>query len=265
MHLSLFLLSMLVSSIGTLAGFGGGIFMVPIMVMGFDVPIETAIGVTALSLFPSSILSTIMNLKNQSIDFKLMWSLELPTILGAIFGAHLTALIPARPLEIVFSFFLIFLAYKVIKPSKSPTALTRGIVFLNSKEPILKRQGYQVSLWAASFFGSVSGVVAGLFGIGGGVLKTPIMLNVFKVPIRTATATALCMIVLTSFVSGVTHYSLGHVDRDLLLSSGSGFFVGAFVGSKFGLKITEHSLKKVVAASIFMAGVATAIHSICLK
>ncbi|MCB0418115.1 MAG: sulfite exporter TauE/SafE family protein, partial [Bdellovibrionales bacterium] len=120
MHLSLFLISALVASLGTIAGFGGGIFLVPIMVMGFNVPINHAIGVTALSLFPSSLLSTIVNLRNKNIDFKLMLALELPTLVGAVLGAHLTSLLPTKRLEIVFAGFLIFLSWRLFRPKLNP-------------------------------------------------------------------------------------------------------------------------------------------------
>ncbi|MBI2608892.1 MAG: sulfite exporter TauE/SafE family protein [Deltaproteobacteria bacterium] len=183
MYLTLFLIAALVSSIGTLAGFGGGIFIVPIMVMGFDVPIEIAIGVTAFALFPSSLLSTYWNFRKQTVDFKLMWALEIPTICGAIIGAHFTSIIPTRPLEIIFSLFLMILSYKIMKPSNTHHPFSKAVSFLNSREPILKKQDYKVSLWTASLFGGLSGIVAGLFGIGGGILKTPIMINIFKVPV----------------------------------------------------------------------------------
>ena len=239
--------------------------MVPLLVMGFKVPIEIAIGVTALALFPSSLLSTYLNVRRKTVDFKLMWALELPTIAGAILGAHCTSVLPARPLEIIFSFFLILLSYKIMKPSDAHHLLGQALSFLNSKKPIIKRQDYKVSLWAAGLFGALSGMVAGLFGIGGGVVKTPVMISIFKVPVKIATSTALCMIVFTSFTSGLTHYTLGHVTPDLLISCGGGFLVGALVGGEVGLKMMEYSLKKIIAVSIFMAGMAVLIHAIWLN
>lgn len=247
-----------------MAGFGGGIFIVPIMVMGFGIPIEIAIGVTAMSMFPSSLLSTVANTKKKLIDFKLMWSLEIPTIIGAVIGAKLTNLIPTRPLEMIFAFFLLFLGWKMSVRSSGLGPIARMIQWLNRQKPIIKASHYNVSLWASLMFGSLSGILAGLFGIGGGILKTPVMLRVFHVPIRTATATALCMITFTSFSSGLTHWQLGHFDLNLLIATVGGFFAGAVLGNWYGVKLQDDTLKKIIAGSICTAGVAILIHALWL-
>ena len=48
MEYGIFLLCSTAALLGTLVGFGGGIFVVPAMVLGFGIPIEVAIGVTAM-------------------------------------------------------------------------------------------------------------------------------------------------------------------------------------------------------------------------
>lgn len=254
----------LVSFLGTMAGFGGGIFIVPILVMGFKIPIEIAIGVTAISLFPSSLLSTIWNMKKNIIDFKLMIALEIPTIIGAIIGAKLTSAISPRPLEIIFSLFLLFMAYKTMWPSKKANFFTELIKWLNNKGLQIKNNNYTVSLYSASIFGILAGILAGLFGIGGGILKTPIMINIFKVPIRVATSTALCMIVFTSFSSGITHWRLGHVTGELLGYVASGFFLGALIGMVVNSKVTDGGIKKLIAFSMSIAGLSVFIHALFL-
>lgn len=266
MFVAIFIIAAGVSALGTMAGFGGGIFVVPIMVMGFGIPIEVAIGVTALSLFPSSLLSTIWNTKKKLIDFKLMWSLEVPTIFGAIVGAKLTKLIPTQPLEITFSVFLLFLAWKMnSKKVKKMGLLGRMVQWLNRQPPVMKASDYKISVWAATFFGAVSGILAGLFGIGGGILKTPVMLNVFHVPVRTATATAICMITFTSLSSGITHWQLGNVELNLLAATAGGFFFGAFLGNWYGVKLQDETLRKLIAGSIALAGTSVLLHAIWLS
>ncbi|MCB0405841.1 MAG: sulfite exporter TauE/SafE family protein [Bdellovibrionales bacterium] len=261
MHLSLFLISALVASLGTIAGFGGGVFLVPIMVMAFQVPISHAIGVTALSLFPASLLSTLVNLKNKNIDFKLMLALELPTLLGAVLGARLTSLVPTKPLEFVFAGFLIFLSWRLFRPRLNSGHVSQTIRKLNSFEPALRSASYRVSFFAATLFGLLAGVLAGLFGIGGGILKTPIMLQVFNVPVRIATGTALCMIVFTSLGSGLTHWQLGHVTPSLLLPCASGFLAGALFGQLLGIRLTDNAITKTVGFSIALAGAAVLVHA----
>lgn len=265
MQISLFLCALLFSTIGTIAGFGGGIFLVPIMIVGFHTPVEIAIGVTALSLFPSSLLSSILNTRNRKIDFRLLIALEIPTVVGAFVGAQLTNLIPTRPLEYCFVAFLFFLSWKVMRPTSATNPLARIVAALNNRKPFVVNSEYRVSLWSASFFGTLAGTVAGLFGIGGGILKTPMMINVFKVPVRVATATGLGMIVITSLISGATHYQLGHVSMDLLLSCAGGLLAGSIVGNFLNVKIAETTIRKIISLSVFLAAIAVLIHVIKIE
>lgn len=258
----LFFVSLLVSLLGTIAGFGGGVFIVPFLTIVMHVPIEIAIGVTACSLFPSSLLSTFFNLKGDLIDFRLAILLEVPTIIGAMLGATLTEYIPIKSLEVIFGLFLLFLSWKNFRPSHSGGGVAKLIKKLNSKGHLVKCKHETIGLYSASVFGVMAGAIAGLFGIGGGVLKTPIMINVFKIPPKVATSTALFMIVFTSFFSGITHYRLGHVDLDLLLWVGLGFVTGSFIGNMLGLKTKDQTVKKVIAFSIGLAGVIVGIRSL---
>lgn len=257
---ALFVISAFVSAVGTIAGFGGGVFIVPVMVIAFGIDAKIAIGVTALSLLPSSLLSTYWNMGKKAVDFRLMWMLEIPTMIGAVGGAALTSLVPQKPLELIFAAFLILLGRSVLVTSTRAGVFSRMIAALNGYPPAVRRPEYSVSLWAASLFGGLSGLLAGMFGIGGGVLKTPIMIKVFNVPVRTATATALCMIVFTSATSGFTHWSLGHVEYPLLAAGAGGFLFGAVLGHRFSRKMKDHTLKRVIAWSIMSAGIAVLLH-----
>lgn len=265
MEYLLFLVCGLASLLGSLAGFGGGIFVVPLMVMGFNIPIEVAIGITAICLFPSSLISTLANWRSNNIDFRMAVLLEVPTMIGAFAGAVLTSYLPTKPLEIIFAFFLIFLSWRMFHPVKADaplTALGRFVLWINHFKPHLQHRPYQVGYWAAGIFGTLAGVLAGLLGIGGGILKTPLILKVFKAPMRTATATSLCMIVFTSLISGSTHFSLGHFDIDVFIPAVSGFIAGALYGAWIGVKLKDQMIGKIISFSILLAGFATLAHAL---
>lgn len=257
MFLALFIISFLVCALGTMVGLGGGIFIVPILVIAFKFPIEMAVGATAMALFPSSLMSTIFNLRRKTVDIKLAICLEIPTMVGAVLGAYLTSLIPSGPLEVIFGLFLLFLGFKTASKAKEEKgAFARLIEWLNGLKPRLIEGNYNVSLFSASIFGVTAGMIAGLFGIGGGVIKTPVMLGVFKVPVRVATSTSLFMITFTSLSAGYTHYKLGHVGTSVLLPVVSGFVSGAIGGNLLGVRLKDESIKKLIAASIGLAGIA---------
>jgi uncharacterized protein len=89
--------------------------------------------------------------------------------------------------------------------------------------------GHSVSLPAVIALGVVVGYVAGMFGVGGGFLLTPLLAAVFGVPLPVAVGTGLCMIIGTATVGLLRHQQLGQgeVRFDLLLLGGSLFGVDA--------------------------------------
>ncbi|HKI76940.1 MAG TPA: sulfite exporter TauE/SafE family protein [Ignavibacteriaceae bacterium] len=268
----IFLCGVLFSAFGTVVGFGGGIFMIPVLIIFFNVPINIAVGSVILALLPGSLISTYFNYKNKKIDYLTGIFLEVPTIIGTILGSLLTAILPLFSLEIIFSVFVSIVGiYTFRKGQKNITSLNKSGLFfkLNRTGPrIVRKSGtsaYRISVVLASVFGMVAGMMSGLFGIGGGFLKTPIMVNVFGIPPSVAAATALFMIVFTSLTGSISHYMLGHLDFTYSLPIVAGFIVGAFVGNHFNLKISEKTLASLIGFGLLLAGAAVLINAIVVK
>lgn len=260
------LASMLFSGFGTIVGFGGGVFMVPLMVVVYGIKIQYAIGAVTLALFPAALISTVHNWHSRLVDPVAGTWLEVPTILGTILGAWLTSKLPVTWLEVVFSVFLGYVAMRMFRKRTVDALPNRFIVRLNGMGPVLKREcagtTYTLGGGAVLFFGALSGLVAGLFGIGGGFLKTPIMIRVFRMPPRVAVATALFMIVFTSATAICSHWALGHIHSRYGLPVAAGFVIGAIIGNNLKDKISDLHAERLIAVGLFLAGVATLAHAL---
>lgn len=142
----------------------------------------------------------------------------------------------------------------------------RFVVWLSGIGPVFQREHngatYAVSAGAALFFGGVSGVVAGLFGIGGGFLKTPIMVRVFRMPAKVAVATALFMIVFTSATSICSHWALGHIELTHGIPVVIGFIFGAVLGNLFKGRISDHHIERHIAIGLLLAAISTMAHAL---
>ena len=263
-HLFIFLIAAGVSAFGTIVGFGGGVFMVPILTLIFGMPIQLAIGSVIVALFPSALISTLYNLRKGSIDFVVGLLLEAPTIIGTVVGAWLTTYLPTRQLEILFSILVIWTGIAMLRKNKQ-SAQPQFSLFkkLNNLPPRLLRQTskgvYQMSGITVTLFGLLSGTVAGLFGIGGGFIKGPLMVLGFGMPARVAAPTALFMIVITSAVGSASHYWLGHLRWEIGLLLTSGFVTGALLGNRMSGTIAERRLVKVIGLALIAAGIAMVI------
>ncbi len=245
-------IALTVSTLGTLAGIGGGVFMVPLLVYGFNIPLKEAIAAITFCLLPAALLSTYFNARLKNIDYFAGITLEIPTIIGAIGGAILINHLPVLPLKILFCGLIFFMAQKMLSQSRQESSLA---VKLNSIPPLVKRKDYSVSLSALSFFGLFSGVIAGLFGIGGGIVKTPVMIHIFKMPPKRATATALFMIVFTSLTASISHWSFGRLHWDLALPISVGFLAGSLLGNRINTKIPPERIKLILGWMMLLAGI----------
>ena len=81
--------------------------------------------------------------------------------------------------------------------------------------------------------GLVAGVLAGLFGIGGGVIMVIGMVGLMKLPFLTATGTSLAAMLLPVGVFGVMEYHRrGHIDIRAALLLAAGLTLGAWIGAR---------------------------------
>ena len=88
---------------------------------------------------------------------------------------------------------------------------------------MLTVEGHPIPIGAVAALGIVVGYVAGMFGIGGGFLITPLLVVVFRVPLPIAVGTGLCQIIGTSLVAFLRHRGVhqGEPRFDLLMLPGS--------------------------------------------
>jgi len=268
----LFLLGSLASLLGSLVGFGGGIFVIPILLLVFKIPLNFAVGSMTICLLASSSLNTIVNIKRETINYPIGIAMEIPTIFGSILGTFLLKFLPVNFLAIGFSLLLIRMAFSMITSSKvkgekeaSPSRLSNLFnnypPFITFKHP--KQQGLKlkISYWLVGFYGGLAGIIAGLFGIGGGLIKTPIMIRVFNLPAKNAVATSLFMIVFTSLTAFIGHFKLGNVTWEISLPLAGGFLCGAVIAT-FLQRITDKKLEFIIGCTIILAALVILVNSI---
>ncbi|WP_339811973.1 sulfite exporter TauE/SafE family protein [uncultured Imperialibacter sp.] len=255
------LISFIVSAFGNLIGFGGGIFMVPILVTIFYYPLAIAVGSVMFSLIFSSLAATYFHRKGGHVDFKMGILLELPTMLGVVLGSFLLAYISAHRLEILFSVLVLLLGVSFwLKKEGSDQDSKSGLFYrMNQWRPsfLIENKAhhiaYRASIWMITFFGLMAGTLAGLFGIGGGFLKTPIMLKIFKMPVKIATATAMFMIIITSITGSASHYMQGHIVLSQAWPVLLGFTSGSIASHKLNIGINPEVIEKLIGLGLVLA------------
>jgi uncharacterized protein len=108
--------------------------------------------------------------------------------------------------------------------------------------------------------GAVSGFLAGLFGVGGGIILVPILLFYFQtigvtslVATHMAFGTSLLIVVLTSIASGVQYARNGHVVWKAVIALGVTSVIGGLLGSQFAGSLQGKTLRQIFAAVVIVA------------
>ncbi len=107
--------------------------------------------------------------------------------------------------------------------------------------------------------GLAAGVLAGLFGIGGGIIVVPSLILLAGMEQHTATGTSLVALLLPVGILGVWNYyqsgsiTTEHIKFGLIVAVG--LFVGTFFGSKLSLGLSKETLQKMFAVFLFVLSI----------
>jgi uncharacterized membrane protein YfcA len=263
----------LAGTFGALLGLGGGILIVPLLTLGFGLPVREAVGVSLVSVIVTSSAAAGVYLQQRVANLRLGMVLELFTATGALVGGLIAFLLPDALLAGLFAALLVYTAALMVRrspaPSRSadaePGALDEALAVPRPGQvpgavparsdphpsaegrPLLETLSgpdYRVHSLPAGVVGSLgAGLVSALLGVGGGIVKVPLMHLVMGVPLRVATATSNLMIGVTAAASAVIYLLRGGIDPLVAGPTALGVFVGASIGSRTAGRIDVRLLR----------------------
>ncbi len=253
---ALFLLGGAVGTIGALVGIGGGLILVPVLIfLGLDPHVATGTSL-AVVLF-TGLSSALAYFRQKRVDWRTGLILELTTAPGGFLGAFLTTLASSKQMKIFFSLLMMFVAYKMWRGGlelgsfASKFKIRRRLVDSDGK--IIE---YDVDIAPAIALSFLAGLASGFFGIGGGVLKVPILMAA-GAPVHVAVATSSFMIVITASSALLERASLGQIRYYYLIGLIPGTIIGAQIGARIAKRTRSRILRRgfalvLCAASIYM-------------
>ena len=241
---------------GSLLGLGGGILIVPILTLGFGLPLREAAGVSLISVIVTSSAAAGVYLERHVANLRLGMTLELFTAIGALIGGSIAFLLDEQVLSLLFGALLLYAAFTMarsraeVEPETLPTdedddhVVPPGDDLAPSHLDRLSGAGYRVRNLPLGILGStVAGVISALFGIGGGIVKVPVMHVAMGVPLRVATATSNMMIGITAAASAVIYLTRGGIDPYVAGPTAIGVFLGATAGSRLAHRVQVRYLR----------------------
>ena len=250
---------------GSLLGLGGGVLIVPLLTLGFGLDLRAAVGVSLVSVIMTSSVSAGVYLERHVADLRLGMRLELFTAIGALVGGSIAFLLDERLLSGLFAILLLYVAFTMARarseeashdtPTVADVEAAQGLAGSSTLDR-LSGEGYRVRNLGRGIAGSsAAGVASALFGIGGGIIKVPLMHISMGVPLRVATATSNLMIGITAAASAVIYLIRGEIDPYIAGPTAIGVFVGATLGSRLAHRIDLRYLRLLFVAVLLYTAV----------
>jgi len=248
------LIAVIAGLIGSIFGVGGGIILVPLLVLLFNIPIKVAAGISIVSIIATSLMSTSIYLKSGVTNLKLGVILQAAMSTGSIIGALISVYVPEEIITLVFSSMLFYASYMMIKSTRTADNILATSVGLAAKLDLdgtftdkseHREVFYGVKNIGWGFFTSIfGGMVAGMLGVGGGLINVPVISILMGAPIKVAIATSQFIIGITAVSGSIVYVGKGLVDPIIATPVILGIIIGAFVGSNYMPKIRNITLKR---------------------
>jgi uncharacterized membrane protein YfcA len=252
--------------LGAILGTGGGVLLIPVLVLGLGVPMHYAVATSLVSVIATSSAVASTNVERGTANMRLGMTLEIATALGAISGGLTAGWLAPRTLEGLFALMLLPTAFLMARgrgeaaPAEaSGTSAANDVGVLGSHyldESEGRTVAYRVQrLWAGLGISFLAGNLSGLLGIGGGTFKVPALNLLCGVPIKAAAATSNFMIGVTAAASAFLYYGRGEVRPALTAVVVLGVVAGSAYGSVVNRRIRGRHVRLVFAVLLVAVAV----------
>jgi uncharacterized protein len=254
-------ISFLAGMLGALTGLGGGVVIVPVLVLIFHIDIRYAIGASLVSVIATSSGAAVSFVREGFSNVRIGMFLEVATTLGALVGAYLTARVSTRSIGIIFGVTLLYSAWSSFreKPDEAPhmqNALAEKLKLRGDFPSNGGRQDYVAQNVPLGFvIMYIAGILSGLLGIGSGAVKVLAMDRAMKLPFKVSTTTSNFMIGVTAAAGAGIYLSRGYIAPGLAAPVMLGVLAGSLLGAYLLVRIRVPILRMVFAVVIVALGV----------
>ncbi len=233
---------------GALLGVGGGIFLVPAMVLALHLPMKIAVAASVVSVIATSNAGGSSYVDQRITNLRLGMFLEVFTTVGALSGSALALYLHDWVMQLIFAVMLGYMAYAAFSTRNLDDQRIASGGFAKAKadrfarwlklrgdyydDAAKKEVQYVVNgvpLGAAIAY--LAGIASGLLGVGGGVLKVSAMNRYMNVPMKAAVGTSKLMIGVTAAVSSILFFLAGLIHFTIVGPVAVGTTAGATAGT----------------------------------
>ncbi|HEX9988253.1 MAG TPA: sulfite exporter TauE/SafE family protein [Chloroflexia bacterium] len=242
--------------LGALLGLGGGVFVVPALTLIFGLPTLTAVGTSNVAVVATSTAGASTYVRSRLTNIRLGLVLLISTTLAALVSSLVASYLPEQVLSGLFAVVLLYVAVTMLRSGKKQdakavltpgeTSMGEGLDGTYHDAATGKMESYRPrNVRTGMGISALAGVVAGLLGVGGGIIQMPVMTLLMGVPVKVATGTSNFMIGVTATSAAFVRYAHGDIDPLVAVPTALFVFLGARVGAWLVPKIPGARLRTI--------------------
>ena len=254
--------------LSALLGVGGAVVTTPAIRALGATPI-LAVGSTVPAILPAAISGTWRYAKAGLVDWRAALGLGISGAVFAIAGALTSSFIDGRVLMLLTAGLMFWSGISVVRggrsaaelgPDPEPEAgvdrdLDPDLDPESDPSPEAGLDAPRHSLPLLGSLGAASGFVAGLLGVGGGIIMVPVLTGPLKIPMKSAVASSLVAVAIFSIPALITHILLGHVDWAFALPLMLGVIPGAQIGARITIGSSDRTVRLLFGSFIIVLAV----------
>ncbi|TFG47151.1 MAG: sulfite exporter TauE/SafE family protein [Dehalococcoidia bacterium] len=239
-------LGLLVGAYGTLIGVGGALLLVPAMI--FLYPEADPLVITAVSLsivLINALGAVVAYARQRRIDYRNGIIFAAATIPGVILGVWTLQFISRPAFSLILGLVMITIAAFLLFRQEPANART------------ITSNGYDCNRPLGSGLSLGAGYLAGLLGIGGGIIHVPVLVYILHFPAHVATATSSFILLFTATAGVLLHLAQGNygANWDIILWLAAGVVVGSQLGALLSQRLHGSALIKLLALALVVTGI----------
>lgn len=242
-----------------LTGGGGAIFAVPLLVYGLGVDPREAIGASLVTVGATALVGFLQRWRVGLVEMRTGLLFAVAGMMTAPLGSWLAARISEALLLLLFAVLMLVVAARMWR--KARDVAERHVLIIHSDEPgpVCRRDPQGVLHWNSRCalllvgVGLGTGLLAGLFGVGGGFIIVPALVLFSGMGIQRAVGTSLLVIALIS-TSGIASLVIAGrtMPWSIVAWFTGGSLLGLFVGIRLAARLGGPMLQRVFAAAILI-------------
>lgn len=205
----------------------------PMLVYVAGLTVPTAIGVSAMIVGVASAAAVVVHARHDNVAWRTGFLLAGAGAPAALAGAHVASSLSPKVLLGSFSVMLLGVALWMFVGTVKPTSTPR-------RWPLV------------AAIGSIIGLVAGFFGVGGGFMIVPALVGLAGLEMRRAIGTSLLVIAINSIASFVEHANHNALPLFSAVAFTSMTVAGALIGQQLSMRTSTAHLRKLFAVLVLV-------------